>query len=119
MKCKQCNGDGWYADHSESHYRNGNNPDDCYKYGCPIQVQCADCLGTGEIKEETTDENKQNNNTPRETPAYTERQAVPYQHSPGRSDLVSQSLSGTGAEASPGDGTPGNVRQPEDAAEGE
>ena len=55
MKCKQCNGDGWYADHSESHYRNGNNPDDCYKYGCPIQVQCADCLGTGEIKEETTD----------------------------------------------------------------
>ena len=57
MKCKQCNGDGWYADHSESHYRNGNNPDDCYKYGCPIQVQCADCLGTGEIKEETTDEN--------------------------------------------------------------
>ena len=43
MKCKVCDGAGWYADHA---------PDcDGHCHGCPIQVQCKDCEGTGSIEE--------------------------------------------------------------------
>lgn len=46
-KCAACNGDGWYADHSDAHY---TYPDDgCV--GCPVQRQCENCDGTGQIRE--------------------------------------------------------------------
>jgi hypothetical protein len=50
-KCDNCNGDGWYTDHSEMHYRNQGNPEvDCSDCGCPVQVQCEKCQATGYIE---------------------------------------------------------------------
>jgi len=48
MKCKDCGGDGWYADHSPEHYAGQDL--DCSECGCPVQVQCEKCEGTGKIK---------------------------------------------------------------------
>jgi len=44
--CKQCDGNGWYADHSPEHYHYSHDTD-CSKYGCPVQVECDLCEGTG------------------------------------------------------------------------
>ena len=43
-KCTDCNGDGYTAEHdpSDPHIHGCNG-------GCPIQVQCHYCEGTGEI----------------------------------------------------------------------
>ena len=46
VKCEQCDGNGWYADHSLLHYQNSNDTD-CSEYGCPVQVECEKCNGTG------------------------------------------------------------------------
>lgn len=56
MKCSQCNGDGWYADHSLGHYQNSSDSD-CSKYGCPVQVECDKCNGTG-VMSESEDSNE-------------------------------------------------------------
>jgi len=49
-KCPNCNGDGWYLDHSRAHYAAQYDPKlDCGQYGCPIQVQCERCQGTGKV----------------------------------------------------------------------
>ena len=48
IKCSVCGGDGWYADHSLEHYHNSQDCD-CSKYGCPVQVECEICEGTGYI----------------------------------------------------------------------
>ena len=45
-KCLNCEGEGWIVDHSPAHYANQQDPD-CYPYGCPVQVQCEECQGTG------------------------------------------------------------------------
>lgn len=45
MRCKQCNGDGWYADHSDVHYSNSDL--DCSECGCPVQRPCEHCEGRG------------------------------------------------------------------------
>lgn len=48
ITCPYCGGDGYITDHSLEHY--GNMQDtDCSKYGCPIQVPCEHCNGTGSI----------------------------------------------------------------------
>lgn len=48
IKCHVCNGDGFYADHSSSHY---HSPYDiCSDHGCPVQVECEYCEGQGKIK---------------------------------------------------------------------
>ena len=46
VPCPECNGEGWYADHSLEHYHNSHDPD-CSRYGCPVQVECEKCNGTG------------------------------------------------------------------------
>lgn len=51
VKCKKCNGDGWYPDHSDEHYRSGSNPD-CSGHGCPVQRQCEICDGIGYHEQE-------------------------------------------------------------------
>lgn len=56
-KCLVCMGEGWISDHSPAHYVNQND-DDCSKFGCPIQVQCSNCQGTGETTQEMVDEIK-------------------------------------------------------------
>jgi hypothetical protein len=43
MKCKNCDGVGWTAEHAP--YCLG----DCENHGCPYQVQCEKCQGTGII----------------------------------------------------------------------
>lgn len=50
MICPNCRGDGWLADHSDSHYA-GRTDEDCGPYGCPVQRPCAKCEGTGQIKD--------------------------------------------------------------------
>ena len=47
-KCKICDGDGFTAEHDPTdtrpeHYEQG----DCIT--CPVQVQCENCQGTGEL----------------------------------------------------------------------
>lgn len=46
MKCDNCDGFGWYADH---------DPFDPHIDGecsnCPIKVQCEKCQGTGELNQ--------------------------------------------------------------------
>ena len=54
IKCKNCDGDGWYMDHSLLHYENMTDRD-CTKYGCPVQVPCEVCLGEGYIEIETSE----------------------------------------------------------------
>lgn len=48
MKCNECDGVGWYADH---------DPTDPHIDGvcsnCPIQVQCEKCQGTGKLTPKT------------------------------------------------------------------
>lgn len=45
MKCNQCNGDGWYSDHSYTHY---NHPEaSCSECKCPVQTVCENCQGRG------------------------------------------------------------------------
>jgi hypothetical protein len=46
VPCPECNGYGWFADHSMEHCHNSHDPD-CTKYGCPVQVQCEKCNGKG------------------------------------------------------------------------
>lgn len=49
MKCQKCNGDGYTAEHDTSA---GCHDEEGMCTGrCPIQVQCEECRGTGEIKE--------------------------------------------------------------------
>ena len=55
MKCPKCNGDGWYIDHSDRHYATGNS-ESCDDAGCPVQRQCEDCKGTGELPEDEPQE---------------------------------------------------------------
>ena len=45
-ECKTCNGVGFSTEHNapETH-----NPETGECINCPIQVQCEDCCGTGEI----------------------------------------------------------------------
>ena len=50
MKCDACDGQGWTAKHYP--HCDGN----CYEWGCPAQVQCEKCNGTGEVDDETTSE---------------------------------------------------------------
>lgn len=47
MRCSNCAGEGWYADHGD-----GCNAeeDGCYAAGCPIQRPCYRCSGTGEVE---------------------------------------------------------------------
>ncbi len=51
MKCSQCSGNGWYDDHTPAHYDDPSD-NDCGKHGCPIQVECENCEGTGYVKNE-------------------------------------------------------------------
>ena len=44
MECEQCDGRGWNPEHSPK--CNG----DCDTHGCPYQVQCVPCLGTGLVQ---------------------------------------------------------------------
>lgn len=46
IDCPKCNGEGYIKDHTDEHKRNRNS-DDCDKYGCPVWVECPECLGTG------------------------------------------------------------------------
>jgi len=47
-KCLKCNGDGFASEHNPNSYdRDGWH--DCS--GCPIQVQCEECHGTGKIED--------------------------------------------------------------------
>ena len=46
LKCPDCNGNGWTAEH---------DPSDPHLSGecsgsCPVQVQCERCIGTGKIR---------------------------------------------------------------------
>ncbi len=43
MKCKDCDGVGWTAEHAPRCLG------DCENHGCPYQVQCETCQGTGII----------------------------------------------------------------------
>jgi DnaJ-class molecular chaperone len=47
--CKQCNGDGWYIDHSDRHYGTGDD-ETCEQAGCPVQRQCEMCEATGYVQ---------------------------------------------------------------------
>ena len=40
--CRTCNGRGWYEDHAPH-----CDGDECIECGCPVQVQCPVCQGTG------------------------------------------------------------------------
>ena len=53
--CERCQGMGFFADHSPSHYANSNST--CYEHGCPVQVECQECKGTGkaEVPESETE----------------------------------------------------------------
>lgn len=43
--CPNCGGHGWTAEHVRGdHY-------DCDQLGCPVQVPCEKCEGTGQVKE--------------------------------------------------------------------
>lgn len=46
IDCPKCNGEGYIKDHTDEHKGNRNS-DDCDKYGCPVWVECPECLGTG------------------------------------------------------------------------
>jgi RecJ-like exonuclease len=48
--CMCCNELGYISDHSSSHYSNSQDTD-CFKYGCPVQIECEECNGTGCITE--------------------------------------------------------------------
>lgn len=41
--CETCGGTGSYAEHAEGCYGN------CSKHGCPVQVQCRPCNGSGSV----------------------------------------------------------------------
>ena len=44
LTCQRCNGDGWYVDHDDDCYEEGQ----CV--GCGgVQRQCDDCGGTGRL----------------------------------------------------------------------
>jgi hypothetical protein len=43
-KCRACDGDGWTAEHAPS------CGGDCWEFGCPVQVQCSACGGSGEVE---------------------------------------------------------------------
>jgi DnaJ-class molecular chaperone len=51
MKCPQCDGDGWYIDHSDRHYQTGDK-ETCEEAGCPVQRECEKCGGTGITKDD-------------------------------------------------------------------
>jgi len=42
IKCKNCNGDGFTAEHSDFH-----SPEDGTCIECPVKQQCADCHAEG------------------------------------------------------------------------
>ncbi|HUX57105.1 MAG TPA: hypothetical protein VMV77_09030 [Bacteroidales bacterium] len=46
--CQVCGGNGWYTDHSNAHYANPQITD-CFEFGCPVQVECEECNGTGYV----------------------------------------------------------------------
>lgn len=51
-KCNNCDGLGYYYDHSLAHYAADNimyNDALCLKYGCPEKFVCECCNGTGEM----------------------------------------------------------------------
>ena len=58
IKCSYCNGDGWYADHSDACYVYQTGDRECPiqrtgdgecrgTEGCPIQRPCEKCMGQG------------------------------------------------------------------------
>lgn len=50
VKCPECQGDGWYTDHSDRHYQSGDS-ETCDEAGCPVQRQCETCEGQGYTEE--------------------------------------------------------------------
>jgi DnaJ-class molecular chaperone len=46
IDCPKCKGKGQMEEHSDEHKKNRNSSD-CKKYGCPVLVECSDCLGSG------------------------------------------------------------------------
>ena len=46
INCPKCSGSGLMSDHSDEHKMNQHDSD-CSKYGCPVLVECKECLGTG------------------------------------------------------------------------
>jgi len=54
VRCENCQGDGWYIDHSDRHYGTGDS-ESCEQAGCPVQRQCEVCQATGFIEIPFTD----------------------------------------------------------------
>jgi len=48
QSCKKCEGNGYTVEHDSA---SNHSPEDGSCITCPIQVQCEDCLGTGELKQ--------------------------------------------------------------------
>lgn len=46
--CPICNGDGYTAEHDPMSFNYHTGEHDCH--GCPIQVGCENCQGTGKVK---------------------------------------------------------------------
>lgn len=46
--CPCCHGEGWYSDHNENSFNYETGEHECS--GCPIQVECQNCEGTGRVE---------------------------------------------------------------------
>ena len=53
MKCPNCQGDGWYVDHSDRHYGTGDS-ETCEQAGCPVQRECEYCEASGKVADDFT-----------------------------------------------------------------
>jgi hypothetical protein len=49
MKCEKCNGKGWTAEHSP--FAHDHDEDGSCNGSCPVQVQCENCCGSGELQD--------------------------------------------------------------------
>jgi len=52
MKCTKCKGDGFTAEHQPPAF----HPEECTN--CPVQVECGECSGTGEVAQARLEEIK-------------------------------------------------------------